>query len=140
MLDDRRIVADDASAIDDRGQLARGLQGVLATGLGEEALQPSPARAGILDPREEWLGRRQDGVVGDVRVPDIDEAHGRERSEPLAVGADGGYRGGPVLGRAEAVGPTRDDDARGEALDVPLPGTRQRLVEVVGIEHQAPLG
>ena len=33
-----------------------------------------------------------------------------------------------------------DQHARRQALDVPLPGTRQRLVEVVEVEHQPPLG
>ena len=40
----------------------------------------------------------------------------------------------------EAVVARGDQDARGEPLDVPLPRAGQRLVEVVDVEHQAPLG
>ena len=34
---------------------------------------------------------------------------------------------------------SRDDDAGGEPLDVPLPGPRVGLVEVVEVERQPPL-
>ena len=40
----------------------------------------------------------------------------------------------------EAPVPARDLEARGQPLDVPLPGSRNRLVEVVEVEHQVPLG
>ena len=79
-------------------------------------------------------------VVGDAGVPDVDEAHAGVAGHPLAVAADGRHRRCAVLGGAEAVGAAGDDDARGEPLDVPLPGPRQRLVEVVGVEHERPLG
>ena len=41
--------------------------------------------------------------------------------------------------RAKAVVARRDQHAHRQALDVPLPRTRQRLVEIVDIEHQPPL-
>ena len=34
---------------------------------------------------------------------------------------------------------TGDHEARGQPLQIPLPRARQRLVEVVGVEHQLPL-
>ena len=78
--------------------------------------------------------------LGDVRVPHVDEPHRRVARQPLAVGPHRGHRRLAVARRAEAVGTAGDDDAGGESLDVPLPGRRQRLVEVVGIEDEASLG
>ena len=43
----------------------------------------------------------------------------------------------PVVRRESEVAPDYLE-ARGEALDVPLPGTGQRLVEVIDVEHQLP--
>jgi hypothetical protein len=40
----------------------------------------------------------------------------------------------------EAVLARRDQKARRETLDVPLPRPLERLVEVVDVEHEAPLG
>ena len=41
---------------------------------------------------------------------------------------------------AKAVVARGDQHAHGQALDVPLPRARERLVEVVEVEHQPPLG
>ena len=40
----------------------------------------------------------------------------------------------------KAVVARRDQHAGGESLDIPLPRTGQRLIKIVDIEHQAPLG
>jgi hypothetical protein len=40
----------------------------------------------------------------------------------------------------EAVIHRSDQHARRESLDVPLPRSGERLVEVVDVEHQSPLG
>ena len=44
-----------------------------------------------------------------------------------------------ALARCEAVFAGSDDDARGEALDVPFPRPGKRLVEVVRVEDERPL-
>ena len=122
------------------GELAGGLEGVLAAGLGEQVVEACAPGAGVLGPRQEGLRGGPDVGLGDVRVPHVDEAHAGVAGHPLAVHGHGGHRRRPVLGGREAVGAAGDDDARGEPLDVPLPGRRQRLVEVVGVEHERPLG
>ena len=53
---------------------------------------------------------------------------------------DRGKDDGRALRVGEAVAARRDLDAGGEPLDVPLPRTRQGLVEVVDVEHELALG
>jgi hypothetical protein len=81
---------------------------------------------------------------GDIRradpgVPDVEMAHRRERRHSLAIGADRGAGGIGGVGRPKPVPPAGDDDAGGQALDVPLPGSRQGLVEVVETEDERAL-
>ncbi len=76
----------------------------------------------------------------DPRVPGREVRPLREITHPHAIAADGGERRAPgrllqVPGLAR-----RDRHARCEALDVPLPRARQRLVEVVRVEDESPVG
>ena len=58
----------------------------------------------------------------------------------FAVGADRRAHRRPARVVVEPVGPTGDLEARGQPLHVPLEGPRVRLVEVVDVEDQPPLG
>ena len=75
----------------------------------------------------------------EVRVPRL------ERGPPGEVAHGGAVGGGAALGRRRgglasgAVLLGGDGHAGDEPLDVPLPRRRQRLVEVVDVEDQAPL-
>ena len=82
---------------------------------------------------------RQDQVGVEARVPDVDGAklghlEHVSRYERTQASDDRASRRG-----VEAAVAGGDLEARGEALDVPLPRPRQRLVEVVDVEDEAPL-
>jgi len=58
----------------------------------------------------------------------------------LAVGAHGRPRTARGVGLGQPDLSSRDDDAGGEPLDVPLPGCGECLVEIVDVEDDTPLG
>ncbi len=74
-----------------------------------------------------------------ARVPDVEVVHLREAAHPSAVLLRRRPHSLPALLLGEPALATRDRDARRQALDVPLPRARERLVEVVDVEHQIPL-
>ena len=76
----------------------------------------------------------------DVRVPRVQRAHLRRQSHRPAVGLDGIEHDAPAIGGGEAELTARDLEARGEPLDVPLPRSGERLVEVVDVEQHLALG
>ena len=66
--------------------------------------------------------------------------HGRIVGHVLAVAAHGGAHGARRIAFEQADLAAGDDHAGGQALEVPLPGRRQGLVEIVDIEDDAALG
>ena len=75
----------------------------------------------------------------EARVPDLEIAHRGEAGHRLPVRAGRGQHGRfPFLPR-EAVVAAHDREARRQALHVPLPRPRRRLVEVVDVEDEDPL-
>ena len=76
----------------------------------------------------------------DSGVPDVEKAHGRGAGDGLAVGRGSRSRRRLLFLRLVAVVAGGDDEAGDEALDVPLERRRKRLVEVIEIEHRAPVG
>jgi hypothetical protein len=73
-------------------------------------------------------------------VPDLHDGHGGEIPHRGAVGGRGRNRHAtPVLWGETVVAPGYDHTGR-QPLHVPLERARQRLVEVVQIEHHPPLG
>ena len=139
--DDGRVVEDHPASVHDGRQLLEGVHPVALAGLAEDRLEV-PAASGAFSALESSgrLGGLPDVGLGDRGVPDSHEAHPREAGHPLAITADRGHRRIAVLGDAEATRLAGDDDARGEPLDIPLPGPGQRLIEVVGVEDERPLG
>ena len=132
---DQRGVADDPPlAVDHVGQLLEGVHAVLGARLGDVGL-PLLQLLGV-DPAGELLERLFDRQA---RVPDIEVAHAGENGDRLPVGAHGVEHDlAPLLVR-EAELAAADREARRQALYVPLPRARRRLVEVVDVEDQAPL-
>src|SRR5580704_13563513 len=57
-----------------------------------------------------------------------------------AIGSDGCERGVAANPVARADLPSGEHHAGGETLDVPFPRGGQRLIEIVDVENQAPLG
>ena len=132
--DERRFADDSELAVDPVGQ----------AGLGPQAVLGARLRGGLLDflhrLRPLGLERLQHLLGVEARVPDLEIAQFRELADRLAVGArDRLHHRGPVLA-LEAVVAGGDLEARGEPLEVPLPGPGQRLVEVVEVEDQPPVG
>ena len=123
--DQRRVVDDPEVAALDGGHLGQRLEVIAMRRLEQAALE-------VL--ADVWRHDRGDVRPGDPVVPDGQVAHRRELGHPLAIGADGGGGGGGAIGRLVPVRAAGDDDAGGQALDVPLPGGREGLVEVVDVE------
>jgi hypothetical protein len=106
-------------------------------------------RVGLLDGPLDGQGRPRVGgpleaghQVGGVEpgVPDVEAApRGEVAHGPAVLGHRGGEHR-PALGVVEAALPPGHGQAGGQALDVPLPGARQRLVEVVDREHEVAFG
>ncbi len=128
--------------VDDAGELVHRPHRVLRHRLGRR-LRCRRRHAGL------GLGPRHGGALleplhqtldVDVGVPDLEIRHGGHLAHDLAVAlaeADDPLQ--PVaLGEPEVA--RRHHDARGQSLDVPLPRTGQRLVEVVAVEDQLPFG
>ena len=82
----------------------------------------------------------EQGVDVEARVPDVEVPHRGEVPHRLAVGADRSEDGGAGLLRGEVAVAPGDLEAGGETLDVPLPGPRKGLVEVVDVHHQPAVG
>ncbi len=82
----------------------------------------------------------EQGLDVEARVPDVEVSHRRELPHRLAVAAHGAEHGGPGLRRGEVAVSPGDLEAGGEALEVPLPGPREGLVEVVDVHDQAAVG
>ena len=75
-----------------------------------------------------------------MRVPDVQRAHLGEAGHRLSVGRHRRQRRGTRIGLGEAVVARRDREARRHALHVVLERPGKRLVEVVQVEQQGPLG
>ncbi len=78
-------------------------------------------------------------VSSDVGVQNVDEVHPGVARHPLAIRTDGRKHRRTAVGRTEPIRAAGDHDACRQPLEVPLPRCGQRLVEVVGVEHKAPL-
>ncbi len=120
-------LAPDAEALADRlGQLGEGLQAVLG----------GPLLLGLLEALLVGLlgQHRPDLLEGQVRVPELEGAGLGEARHRLAVSGHRAHGRGLDLLLLEAALAAGHDDARREALQVPLPGAGQGLVEVVDVE------
>jgi len=97
-----------------------------------QALDRAAADSGILDGRDQRLDL-------DGAVPQVQHAHLAELGHVLAVGPDA--REGRILrnGSVEAVVATGDHEARRQPLEVPFPGRREGLIEVVDGKDDLPL-
>ena len=133
--DQWRVGDDSAFAVDLVGQLGERLHAVLGSGLRDvrPSLRPLLLGGYGLQLLEQRLNL-------DVGIPDIQVAHRGSLPHPGPVLR--GHRQhdrAPLRGREPAI-PAGDLETRGQPLHVPLPRARQRLVEIVDVEHQLPLG
>ena len=84
--------------------------------------------------------RLLDGGDVEPRVPDLEVRHRREPPHPLAVFACDAEHDLVALRLREVAVAAADLEARGESLHVPFERAGQRLVEVVEVEDEVPLG
>ena len=86
---------------------------------------------------------RRASVMAVLVRPHVEALEGVHRDQPSerlpVAGGTGQRRLANGLGAQPQLRATQDD-ARDQPLDVPLPGAGRGLVEVVHVEHQAPLG
>src|ERR1700723_3958666 len=87
-------------------------------------LDRAPADSGILDARDQHLCLESE-------VPQVEHLHLAQLGHAFAVGPD--TTEGRILGSGfgKAVVAAGDHEARRETLEVPLPGRREGLIEVV---------
>ena len=131
----RRVGAEPSLAVDVHGELGQCLQVVVrARPVGE--LLDDEAVAAIDAELAHDVGRPDRELLG----PDLERPHLGEARHRLPIGAHRPRGDRLAVGRAEAPPLRRHGEAGGEALHVPLPRSRQRLVEVVHVEHEAALG
>ncbi len=76
----------------------------------------------------------------DAGVPHFQHGHRAEFRHVLAVRSHATQHGIAGVVFAEAIVAAGQDKARGQALQIPLPRGRQRLVQVVDVEDDAPFG
>ncbi len=107
------------------------LRGAALAGL-RQALDRAAADTGILDGRNQHLGV-------DSVVPQVQHRHLAELGHVLAVGPDTAEDRILGGGFAQAVVAAGDHDARRQPLEVPFPGRREGLIEVVDGEDDLPL-
>ena len=79
-------------------------------------------------------------VDADGVVPHVERPHGCIVGCALAIAAHRGARRPRRVGLGQADLAAGDHHAGGQPLEVPLPGRRQGLVEIVDVEDDAPLG
>ena len=132
MHDHRRLLLDPVATVDLLGELRQRAQARARARLREALL--SGLDGGLALTGGEF---GQEVLRVDARVPDFEEAHRRGPGHRLAVRLRGGARGRALLLAPVAVVASGDDEARDEALEIPLERRPQCLVEVVEIEHEA---
>ena len=96
-----------------------------------QGLDRAAADPGILNARDQHVGL-------DGEVPQVQDFHLAELGHMLAVGPDTAEHRIPGDGFAEAVVATGDHNAGRQPLEVPLPGRREGLIEVVEGEDDLP--
>src|SRR3982751_993432 len=103
----------------------------------------------MLGHRMRWRGRRLLGKRVEMKfsnscgidslIPQLECAHASEKRHLLSIAGDCGHRRVSVAMFRKAQVAARKSDARGQPLEIPLPGCTQRLVEVVDVEYQVAL-
>ena len=134
--DQQRRVGDDLGpAVDQMGQLGHFLHAVAGPRLGHSLVHH------LALPRLHLRVELRPQIVQvRMRIPDVQVGHPGESTHRLPVAGDGGRDDLAAVLAAEPVAAPSHFQAGGQPLDVPFPRAGRRLVEVVDVEDQAPLG
>jgi hypothetical protein len=129
--DQRGLIDDPRPAVHSVGELRERRHAVPGTSLGDVPFNGSGRRT--VKRRSSAL---QLGLDLKARVPDVHGGHAGKLPHRLAVPAHA-LQDRLLLRRdAVAVVAGRDDQARGQPLEIPLPRPRERLVEVIDVEDK----
>src|SRR5271156_46966 len=130
MVDDRRVVLNSAASIHDLTEL--GKCGLRRSGSGFPCLRLQTIYQVLI-----FVERLQQIFERDSRIPCPEYGLFGEIRHPLPVGSRGCSHsiGGDPLGKTPI--PRRQHQTGAQSLHVPLPGTRESLVEVIDIENQS---
>src|ERR1700723_3414070 len=81
----------------------------------------------------------QEGGI-EMRVPDFERSHFGELAHVLSVGFNRGSRCVGAVLPADFCLTHRKYDARGQSLYIPLPWSREGLIEIIAVENDLPIG
>jgi hypothetical protein len=119
----------------------------LVAHLQEGALTRAPARLGYVPVaatdgrlRLQHVEQPADFVDIDPGIPDVEETHRGVPRHLGAIAAHGQPRGGMGIAVLIAVVPRSNGEAGRQPLDVPFEWRGKRLIEVVDVEDQPPVG
>ena len=90
-----------------------------------------------LELRSEFLQQALDFQAG---IPHVEVLHPRELRHRHPIATDRVEHDPLLIFNAKAIVTGGDQHAHRQTLDIPLPGTRKRLVEIIYVEHKPPLG
>src|SRR5262249_48276066 len=84
---------------------------------------------------------RSQGVAElETRVPDFEDSHIGEFEHVLAVRPNTSQSCFTLISLAKSIGTRREYETGGEPFEIPFPGARKSLIEVVDIKNQPALG
>ena len=127
-LNQRRVIHNAAPPVHNGGQFLQRSQARITARLHDPVL-----RVLLLFRGGQHAGDVVDRQMG---VPGREIAQSGESVHRFAVRGDRAEGGRPALRGSELVCACCDDEAGGQALDIPFERTGQRLIEVVDIEHE----
>src|SRR6266516_2799841 len=92
----------------------------------------------IYPPTKRFAHRFERTCIVNSRVPHVQVPHVAILPHALAIGCEATQDCLPVYIAREAIIPSCNDDACGQAFDVPFPWTWERLIKVIEIENLVP--
>src|SRR5580700_5185932 len=138
--DDRRIGDDAQLALDLVGPPGEHPGAVAGPRLGHHLLDLLGLRAAD-PPDPDLLANHLEQHPGlEMLVPHVQAPHPGGPAHPAPVFPDPGHDHGAAVLRREAAVTSHDLEARRQPLHVPLPRSREGLVEIVDVEQHPPLG
>ena len=127
----RRVADEFELVVDAVRELGSSLEPVFGLGLGDGALEPLHGGPSCL-----LTEQGHGGVDIEPGVPDVQVSFAGEASDRLAVRAGCGRHDRATFGLVEVDAASRDLEAGGQPLDIPIERAGVRFVEVVDVEQR----
>ena len=132
VIDERRMIDDASAAVFYHGDLRDDVFAGILTSFGFN-FAPAFLGGGSLGFADEFVGV-------DVGVPNVEGVHFGKTVNVFAVGAGQEVDGVFTLAIAQPDLAKTENDAGGEAFQVPFPGSGESLIKIVDVKNQAALG